>query len=78
MEKQIFNRESENRLRYLTFIVLRFARGFKMLIPDAFRYLDKFGGLHFLYNNYEYEHTQSEHNTCMTLLKVCRNNGGWL
>ena len=78
MKERKFNRESENRLKYLNFIILRFARGFKMLIPDAFRYLDKFGGLNFLYNNYEYEHTQSEHNTCMTLLKVCRSNGGWL
>jgi hypothetical protein len=34
--------------------------------------------LDFLYKNYEYEHTQSEHNTCLTLLKVCRNNGGCL
>jgi len=72
------NRESENRLYYMNFIVLRFARGYKMLIPNAFRYLDKFGGLNFLHDNYEYEHTQSEHNTCATLLKVCRKNGGWL
>jgi len=78
MKERKFNRETENRLNYLNFIIIRFARGFKMLIPNAFRYLDKYGGLHFLYNNYEYEHTQSEHNTCMTLLKVCRNNGGWL
>ena len=78
MAQRKFDREAEIRLHYLNFIILRFARGFKMLIPSAFRYLDKFGGLNFLYNNYEYEHTQSEHNTCMTLLKVCRNNGGWL
>ncbi|MDR0506181.1 MAG: DUF3791 domain-containing protein [Dysgonamonadaceae bacterium] len=77
MEKAL-SRETKNRIGYINFIILRFARGFKLLIPDSFRYLDKYGGLDFLYKNYEYEHTQSEHNTCMTLLRICRNNGGWL
>jgi hypothetical protein len=78
MKTKKMDRASENRLNYMNFIVIRFARGYKILIPNAFRYLDKFGGLNFLYDNYEFEHTQSEHNTCMTLLKICRNNGGWL
>jgi hypothetical protein len=34
--------------------------------------------LQFLFDNYEYEHTQSEYHTHMALLDVCRNNGGWL
>ncbi|MDR0507000.1 MAG: DUF3791 domain-containing protein [Dysgonamonadaceae bacterium] len=75
---ETFSRENENLINYMNFIIIRFARGFKMLIPNAFRYLDQYGGLTFLYNNYDYEHTQSEHNTCMTLLQVCRKNGGWL
>ncbi|MDR0614122.1 MAG: DUF3791 domain-containing protein [Dysgonamonadaceae bacterium] len=77
MEKTL-DREAKNRIGYMNFIIIRFARGFKMLIPEAFKYLDCYGGLDFLYSHYEYEHTQSEHNTCMTLLRVCRNNGGWL
>ncbi|MDR1880996.1 MAG: DUF3791 domain-containing protein [Tannerellaceae bacterium] len=76
--KKALDRETKNRVGYVNFIIIRFARGFKMHIPDAFRYLDKYGGLSFLYEHYEYEHTQSEHNTCMTLLRVCRNNGGEL
>ena len=71
-------RETKNRISYFNFIIIRFARGFKMLIPEAFIYLDEYGGLDFIYKNYEYEHTQSEYNTCLTLLKVCRKNGGWL
>jgi hypothetical protein len=67
-----------NRIRYMNFIIYEFARGFKMRQPKAFEYLDDFGGLKFLLNNYEYQHTQSEYNTAMTLLHVCRKNGGWL
>ncbi|MDR1343638.1 MAG: DUF3791 domain-containing protein [Prevotellaceae bacterium] len=70
--------ETRNKIRYLNFIIIQFARGFKMLIPEAFRYLNEYGGIDFLYEHYDYEHTQSEHNTCMTLLRVCRKNGGWL
>ncbi|MDR0605258.1 MAG: DUF3791 domain-containing protein [Bacteroidales bacterium] len=47
-------------------------------VPEVFQYLDKFGGLDYLDNHYEYEHTRSEHDTVMTLFKICRNNGGWL
>jgi hypothetical protein len=70
--------ETRNKIRYLNFIIIRFARGFKMLVPEAFHYLDRYGGLDFLNEHYEYEHTQSEHNTCMTLFRVCKKNGGWL
>jgi hypothetical protein len=82
MESAI-DRETRNKIRYLNFIIIQFAREFKMLIPEAFKYLGQYGGFDFLnehyeYEHYEYEHTQSEHNTCMTLLRVCRKNGGWL
>jgi hypothetical protein len=66
------------RIRYTNFIIHEFAAGFKRPVQEAFRYLDEFGGLDYLDNNYEYEHTQSEYNTCMRMLHVCRRNGGWL
>jgi len=70
MEK-VLDRETKNRIGYINFIILRFARGFKMLIPESFRYLDQYGGQNFLYKNYEYEHTQSERRHC----GECRNDG---
>ena len=68
----------KSRVSYANFIIRSFAYGFKRPVPEVVEYLDKFGGLQFLFDNYEYEHTQSEHNTHMALLEVCRNNGGWL
>jgi hypothetical protein len=44
-----------NRIRYINFIIYRFARGFKLPVQEAFQYLDKFGGMDFLDQNYEYE-----------------------
>ena len=70
--------ETSNRIRYLNFIIMGFARGVKMLIPDAYKYLRDFGGLDFLFRHWEVEHTQHEMYTYTTLLKICRRNGGWL
>ncbi|MDR3218996.1 MAG: DUF3791 domain-containing protein [Dysgonamonadaceae bacterium] len=67
-----------NRIRYMNFIIYEFASGFKRPLQEAFIYLEDYGGLKFLLDNYDYEHTQSEFNTCMHLLHVCRRNGGWL
>ena len=71
-------KERMDKVNYANFIIRTFAYGFKRSVPDVVKYLDKYGGLQFLLDNYEYEHTQSEYNTHMALLEVCRNNGGWL
>ena len=68
----------KKRVSYINFIIRTFAYGFKRTVPEVVEYLDKYGGLQFLIDNYEYEHTQSEYHTHMALLDVCRNNGGWL
>jgi len=70
--------QTKNRIRYINFIVIGFAKGAKMWIPEAYKYLRDFGGLDFLFRHYEYEHTLPASETHFTLLKVCRNNGGWL
>jgi hypothetical protein len=71
-------KERKKRVLYANFIIRTFAYGFKRPIPEVVEYLEKYGGLQFLIDNYEYEHTQSEYHTHMALLEVCRNNGGWL
>ena len=70
--------DRKKRVLYANYIIRTFANGFKRPIPEVVEYLDEFGGLRFLLDNYEYEHTQSEYHTHMALLEVCRNNGGWL
>ena len=71
-------KERIDKVHYVNFIIRTFAYGFKRNVPEVVKYLDEYGGLQFLLDNYEYEHTQSEYNTHMALLEVCRNNGGWL
>jgi hypothetical protein len=68
----------KDRVSYANFIIRTFAYGFKRPVPEVVKYLDEYGGLQFLFDHYEFEHTQSEYSTHMALLNVCRNNGGWL
>ena len=77
MESKL-NNEVKNRVSYINWIIVGFARGFKRPVPEVVKYLDEYGGLQFLFDHYEYEHTQSEIRTHNTLLKICRNNGGYL
>jgi len=77
MANKVMERRKDKVL-YANFIIRTFAYGFKRPVPEMVEYLDEYGGLQFLLDNYEYEHTQSEYHTHMALLEVCRNNGGWL
>jgi len=70
--------KAKNRISYINWIIMGFARGFKRTIPEAYRYLKEFGGVDFLFRHYEIEHTECEINTHHTLLRICRKNGGWL
>jgi hypothetical protein len=70
--------ETRGRIRYMNFIIIGFAKGAKMLIPNAYKYLRDYGGMDFLYRHYDYEHTQPEMYTYTALLDVCSKNGGWL
>jgi hypothetical protein len=76
--KRKLDDEARNRISYINWIIIGFARGFKRPMAEAVKYLDEYGGLQFLFDHYEFEHTQSEYSTHMALLEVCRNNGGWL
>jgi len=79
-DKDMLNSGTEqmNRIRYINFIIHEFARGFKRPVQETFIYLEEYGGYDFLVDNYEYQHTRHEYDTILSLLKVCRNNGGWL
>ncbi|MCL2101075.1 MAG: DUF3791 domain-containing protein [Fibromonadales bacterium] len=76
--KRKLSEKAKNRIAYINWIIIGFARGFKRPIPEAYRYLKEFGGVDFLFKHYEYEHTQNEIHTHAALLEICRNNGGWL
>ena len=72
------SREERNKVEYVTLCIFRFASSFGMQVKDALGYLLDFGGIAFLEENYEIEHTLPLDDTMDALRIVCRRNGGAL
>ena len=66
------------RLQYLNICVRSFAEKFKMSNKVAFSYLRFYGGMDFLSECYEIEHTLPIEDTMDSLQKICRKSGGSL
>ena len=68
--------ELKKRINYTVVCVNEFAKKFAITEKEAFQYLEKFKGIHFLKDHYEIEHTLSLEDAIEDLSRVCRANGG--
>jgi hypothetical protein len=51
METQALNKETSDKISFISFIIPEFAAAYKMKISDAYRYLKQYGGLDFLHKH---------------------------
>ncbi len=72
------SRDEKNRIEYVVMCVFLFARRFDLHVKAALTYLLSFGGIAFLEENYEIEHTLPIDDTMESLQIVCARNGGRL
>jgi hypothetical protein len=70
------DRETENRISFISFLVLEFAESFKMEPQKAYRYLKQYGGMDFLFENWWALHTDNPFYAVQNLFDICRQNGG--
>ena len=70
------DKQTSDKVSFISFIIPEFAAAYKMKISDAYRYLKKYGGLDFLYENWWALHTDNEYYALLDLYEVCRKNGG--
>ncbi|MDR3184144.1 MAG: DUF3791 domain-containing protein [Prevotellaceae bacterium] len=75
-EKRTLDEETRNKVKFITFIIPQFARAYKMDKQDAYFYLQKYGGLDFLFKHWWALHTDDPFWAVRSLYEVCRNNGG--
>ena len=71
-------KQQSNIINYLVICISDFAAQFSMEQKEAFRFLSTYGGISFLIEHYEIEHTLSLDETIETLAHICRQNGGVL
>ena len=72
------SREQKNRIEYITMCIFLFASRFKMEVAEAMGFLLDFGGIDFLEEDYEIEHTLPIEDTLDALRIICTRNGGQL
>jgi hypothetical protein len=70
------DKETEDKLIFITFIIPEFAEAYKMTIAEAYQYLKKYGGLDFLYEHWWALHTDNPPYALDDMLEVCKRNGG--
>jgi hypothetical protein len=75
-QKQELDQETRHRVKFYTFIITMFARAYKMNKPQAYLYLEKYGGLNYLYKHWWTLHTEDTYWSLKSLYSVCRKNGG--
>ena len=65
-----------NRVRFIAFIIVKFAEAYKMPLEKAYRYLKRHGGLDYIFECWWALHIDNPFWAVRDIYKVCRNNGG--
>jgi len=76
MSTQTLGKETGNKVNFMTFIITKFARAYKMKSPQAYLYLKKYGGMDYLNDCWWALHTDNPYWAIRDIYKVCRSNGG--
>ena len=76
METQVLDKETSDKISFITYIVPEFAAAYKMKMQDAFFYLQKFGGWTFLNRHWKMLHTANSFFVVDYLYRICYQNGG--
>ena len=70
------NTQKINTINWIVVCVNEFASRFSLDVKTAFKYLYNYGGIDFLQECYEAEHTLSFDEAVEDLQIICQNNGG--
>jgi hypothetical protein len=70
------DKETSDKVSFITFIIPEFALAYKMGMTEAYQYLKKHGGLDYLFEHWWALHTDNKFYALRDLYNVCYENGG--
>jgi hypothetical protein len=76
MEATKLDKETGDKVSFITFIIPYFASGYKMGIQEAYFYLKEYGGLDYLDRCWWALHTDNPYWAIRDMAHICRMNGG--
>jgi hypothetical protein len=78
METHKLDKTTSDKVSFISFIIPKFASGYKMNTQKAYLYLKQYGGIDYLNEHWWALHTDNPVWAIRDMAHVCRNNGGWL
>lgn len=76
LQKRTIDKQTRDKISFITHIVPAFAFAYKMNVQEAFLYLKKYGGWDYLTQHWWALHTDSTFYAVRDIFNVCRSNGG--
>jgi hypothetical protein len=72
----VLDKETSDKISFITFIIPEFAAAYKMSIPNAFAYLKKYGGWDYIDKHWWVLHTDNYLYALNNIYEICYKNGG--
>ncbi|MDR2804541.1 MAG: DUF3791 domain-containing protein [Dysgonamonadaceae bacterium] len=72
------DKQTRDKTSFISFIIPKFASGYKMNMQKAYFYLKQYGGIDFLNECWRALHADHPYWAIRDIAQVCRNNGGYL
>jgi hypothetical protein len=72
------DKQTSDKVSFITFIIPKFAKSYKMNTQYAYRYLKKYGGMDYLNECWWALHIDNPFWAVRDMYKVCRSNGGFV
>jgi hypothetical protein len=76
MATKVLDKETSDKISFISFIIPEFAAAYKMDIQDAYRYLKQYGGLDFIHKCWWSLHTDNVIWAVHDIYRICHKNGG--
>jgi hypothetical protein len=76
METKALDKQTSDKVSFISYIIPKFAADYKMGVPQAYRYLKQYGGLAFLMEHWWALHTDNDIWAVHDIYEICRQNGG--
>jgi hypothetical protein len=76
METKVLDKQTSDKVAFMTYIVPAFADAYKMNVQQAYFYLKKYGGWDFLNEHWWALHTDNAIWAVHNIYEICHQNGG--
>jgi len=77
MESENIDNDTRDRIRFITYIIPKFADEYQMNRQEAYLYLKKYGGVKFIFDYWWTLHVDNPFWSVREIHDVCYENGGW-